>query len=115
MNSQVSGSSDRYSEAQLVRIRQKSHNPAGYVRSLHSVYPEIGKFGRDRGARKILLQVPEGNALGVHMVDISRIQFFAQQKYRANWPFLDGHYLLIRHGKLDAQDCKRCSKGALQP
>jgi hypothetical protein len=28
--------------------------------------------------------VPEGNALGVHMVDISRIKFFAQQRYRPN-------------------------------
>jgi hypothetical protein len=27
-----------------------------------------------------------------HMVDIPRIKFFAQQRYRANWPFLDGHY-----------------------
>jgi len=26
-----------------------------------------------------------------HMVDIPRIKFFAQRRYRANWPFLDGH------------------------
>jgi hypothetical protein len=28
-----------------------------------------------------------------HMVDIPRIKFFAQRRYRANWPFMDGHYL----------------------
>jgi len=49
-----------------------------------SAHPEIGKFGRDRGARKILPQVPEGNALGVYIVDISGIKFFAQQRYRTN-------------------------------
>jgi hypothetical protein len=26
-----------------------------------------------------------------HMVDIPRIQFFAQRQYRANWSFLEGH------------------------
>jgi hypothetical protein len=26
-----------------------------------------------------------------HMVDIPRIKFFAQRRYRANWSFLDGH------------------------
>jgi hypothetical protein len=25
------------------------------------------------------------------MVDIPRIKFFAQHRYRANWPFVDGH------------------------
>jgi hypothetical protein len=25
------------------------------------------------------------------MVDIPRIIFFAQRRYRANWPFVDGH------------------------
>jgi hypothetical protein len=29
-----------------------------------------------------------------HMVDIPRIKFFAQHRYRANLPFMDGHYLL---------------------
>jgi tRNA pseudouridine55 synthase len=29
-----------------------------------------------------------------HMVDIPRIKFFAQHRYRANWPFLDGHELV---------------------
>jgi hypothetical protein len=24
-------------------------------------------------------------------VDIPRIKFFAQRRYRANWPFVDGH------------------------
>jgi hypothetical protein len=28
------------------------------------------------------------------MVDIPRIKFFAQRRYRANWPFMDGHYLM---------------------
>jgi hypothetical protein len=28
-----------------------------------------------------------------HMVDIPRIKFFAQRRYRANWPFVDGHEL----------------------
>jgi hypothetical protein len=28
-----------------------------------------------------------------HMVDIPRIQFGAQRRYRANWTFMDGHYL----------------------
>jgi len=28
-----------------------------------------------------------------HMGDIPRIKFFAQRRYRANWPFMDGHYL----------------------
>jgi hypothetical protein len=27
------------------------------------------------------------------MVDIPRIKFFAQRRYRANWPFVDGHQL----------------------
>jgi len=26
-----------------------------------------------------------------HRVDIPRIKFFAQRRYRANWPFMDGH------------------------
>jgi hypothetical protein len=26
-----------------------------------------------------------------HMVDIPRIKFFMQHRYRSNWPFLDGH------------------------
>jgi prepilin-type processing-associated H-X9-DG protein len=26
-----------------------------------------------------------------YMVDIPRIKFFAQRRYRANWSFLDGH------------------------
>jgi ATP-dependent Clp protease adaptor protein ClpS len=26
-----------------------------------------------------------------HMVDIPRIKFFAQRRYRANWPFVDGN------------------------
>jgi hypothetical protein len=26
-----------------------------------------------------------------HMVDISRIEIFAQRRYLANWPFMDGH------------------------
>jgi len=26
-----------------------------------------------------------------HMVDIPRIQLFAQRRYRANWTFMDGH------------------------
>jgi hypothetical protein len=30
-----------------------------------------------------------------HMVDIPRIKFFAQRRYRANWPFVDGHELFI--------------------
>jgi hypothetical protein len=30
------------------------------------------------------------------MVDIPRIKFFVQRRYRANWPFLDGHYLTFR-------------------
>jgi len=25
------------------------------------------------------------------MADVQRIKFFAQHRYRANWPFLDGH------------------------
>jgi len=25
------------------------------------------------------------------MVDIPRIKFFAQRRYRENWPFIDGH------------------------
>jgi hypothetical protein len=29
------------------------------------------------------------------MVDIPRIKFFAQRRYRANWTFLDGHYLSL--------------------
>jgi hypothetical protein len=41
-----------------------------------SVRPEIGQLGRDQGFRKIFPQVPEGNALGVHMVDIPRKKFF---------------------------------------
>jgi hypothetical protein len=28
-----------------------------------------------------------------HMVDIPGIKFFAQRRYRTNWPFMDGHYL----------------------
>jgi hypothetical protein len=28
-----------------------------------------------------------------HMFDIPRIKFFAQRRYQANWPFVDGHYL----------------------
>jgi hypothetical protein len=28
-----------------------------------------------------------------HMVDIPRIKFLAQRRYRANWPFVDGHWL----------------------
>jgi hypothetical protein len=28
-----------------------------------------------------------------HMVDIPRNPFFAQRRYRANWPFMDGHDL----------------------
>jgi hypothetical protein len=28
-----------------------------------------------------------------HMVDIPRIKFFSQRRYRANWPFVDGHEL----------------------
>jgi hypothetical protein len=31
-----------------------------------------------------------------HMVDIPRIKFFAQRRYRANWSFMDGHSL-FRH------------------
>jgi hypothetical protein len=27
------------------------------------------------------------------MVDIPRIKFFAQRRYRANWPVVDGHKL----------------------
>jgi 16S rRNA G527 N7-methylase RsmG len=30
-----------------------------------------------------------------HMVDIPRIQFFAQRRYRANWTLMDGHYLTV--------------------
>ncbi len=30
-----------------------------------------------------------------HIVDIARIKFFAQHRYRANWPFMDGHELMI--------------------
>jgi hypothetical protein len=30
------------------------------------------------------------------MVDIPRIKFFVQRRYRTNWPFLDGHYLKLR-------------------
>jgi hypothetical protein len=30
-----------------------------------------------------------------HMVDIPRIKFFAQRRYRANWPFMDGHSLML--------------------
>jgi hypothetical protein len=26
------------------------------------------------------------------MVDILRIKFFAQRRYRENWPFMDGHW-----------------------
>jgi len=26
-----------------------------------------------------------------HIGDIPRIQFFAQRRYRANWPFMDRH------------------------
>jgi hypothetical protein len=36
--------------------------------------------------------MPKNNAFGVHLVDISAIKFSAQQKYRANRPFLDEHY-----------------------
>jgi hypothetical protein len=34
-----------------------------------------------------------------HMVDILRIQFFAQHRYRANWSFMDGHEetILAKH------------------
>ena len=32
-----------------------------------------------------------------HMVDLPRIKFFVQHRYRANWPFMDGH-LLTRSG-----------------
>ena len=28
-----------------------------------------------------------------HIVDIPRIKFFAQRRYRANWPFMDRHLL----------------------
>ena len=28
-----------------------------------------------------------------HMGNIPRIKFFAQRRYRTNWPFLDGHSL----------------------
>lgn len=30
-----------------------------------------------------------------HMVDIPRNKFFTQLRYRANWPFKDGHYQLF--------------------
>jgi hypothetical protein len=46
---------------------------------LTGVHPEIGKFGRDQGALKILPEVPEGNALGVYRV-----------ADRKNWSFVDG-------------------------
>jgi hypothetical protein len=29
------------------------------------------------------------------MVDIARIKFFAQRRYRANWPLVDGHKLKL--------------------
>jgi hypothetical protein len=32
--------------------------------------------------------VPEGNVLGVYMVDIPRIEFLAQRRYRTNWSFV---------------------------
>jgi len=36
-----------------------------------------------------------------HIVDIPRKKFFVQCRYRASWPFLDGHYLLegLRKGQ----------------
>jgi hypothetical protein len=33
-----------------------------------------------------------------HMVDIPRIKFFAQHRYRENWPFMDGHELEQQRG-----------------
>jgi len=41
-----------------------------------------------------------------HMVDIPRIKFFAQHRYRANWTFVDGHYL-----KKDARGPLQCGCG----
>jgi len=32
------------------------------------------------------------------MVDIPRIKFFAQRRYRANWPFMDGRLLIPLNG-----------------
>jgi len=41
------------------------------------------------------------------MVDIPRIKFFGQRRYRANWPFVDGYYLVERRGGVNAAFWKR--------
>ena len=46
-------------------------------KSPDSVHPEIGKFGRDQGAGKFNRR---------HTVDIPRIKFLAQRRYRQNFP-----------------------------
>jgi hypothetical protein len=53
----------------------------------------IQKWTGAIGALENLVEIKaRGKFNRTHMVNIPRIKFFAQRRYRANWPFLDGHW-----------------------
>jgi hypothetical protein len=80
----IPGGTGSFSPVPPVPQHTQDHSTARrlFPAPLVSVHPEITNLFEIKAYGKFNHR---------QMVDILRIKFFAQRRYQANWPFLDGH------------------------